>query len=261
MSNDTSIDYHLPWAVPWEDVDPSRHAFNSDRAREVIATATVRSSTRFPAAWRDDSTPDRSSNTNEGRIRRDRDAWVRHLHIALRHEFGPWTWGWLFSNGTTALLGRNSQMPCCLNHFVTTPEETADKTHRALCEWRRWLEELADLFDTLALPAAQPPARLIAWEHAVTAIVSTVVDRTEASDAWYGHCTQVLEWFLGHQGVPRNLRHQLVAGAIGGRFGSWSGPDPEIVADVAAALAVRASHARATRPGSRNDRRRQRRDS
>ncbi|MGW4032720.1 hypothetical protein ACWEFL_26045 [Streptomyces sp. NPDC004838] len=39
------------------------------------------------------------------------------------------------------------------------------------------------------------------WERACTRLITVVADRTQAESGWYGHCEQVLGWFLACDGV------------------------------------------------------------
>lgn len=74
-------------------------------------------------------------------------------------------------------------------------------------------------------------------ERATTHLVNHVVERTKAGDAWYGHCAQVLTWFLNRWGVDDQTAQEQVEQAIDGRFGSWTSPEDALVEDVAARLA------------------------
>ncbi|MDV9188899.1 hypothetical protein R6L23_11855 [Streptomyces sp. SR27] len=58
-----------------------------------------------------------------------------------------------------------------------------------------------------------------------------------AESAWYGHCEQVLGWFLAHNGVEEEQAGEIAEGAIGGRFGSWIAPDATVVDAVSSQFA------------------------
>ena len=204
-----------PWTLSWDDADPSRHAFDSVAARAIIAGMT----------------PELSD-------RRAREAWQEAVNEALAVRFGRWSGGWAWGRDESDLGGGPVGSWCCLQHSVGTPEQTTQRAHDALCEWRRWLDTLAGLFDTLTMPAEPPHERVAAWERAVTVLVTGVVEQTDAGDAWYQHCAQVLDWFLAHQGVPEAKRSGLVEDAIGGRFESWVEPPPELVTDIGHRIAV-----------------------
>ncbi|MFD5545050.1 Fic family protein, partial [Streptomyces sp. NPDC127079] len=62
-------------------------------------------------------------------------------------------------------------------------------------------------------------------------------DRTGCGSGWYGHCHQVLSWFLSRWGVPSDDAEHLVQLALGCRFESWTGPDPVLVEDIVERIA------------------------
>lgn len=64
----------------------------------------------------------------------------------------------------------------------------------------------------------------------------SVIERTECLSGWYTHCRQVLTWFLERRGIDPYVATGLVETAIGGRFESWVGPDPQLVEEVAERL-------------------------
>ncbi len=126
---------------------------------------------------------------------------------------------------------------CCPRDSVTTPQETLGRVVAALCEWRAWLESLAGWFDAYPLDLADIGDQRILWECAARNLILQVTDRTGCGSGWYGHCHQVLTWFLGHWGVAPDLAEELVEQAIGGRFKSWTGPGPVLIEDIAEKLA------------------------
>ncbi|MDL4772507.1 hypothetical protein [Actinomadura xylanilytica] len=196
-----------PWELTWADVDPARHPFAVERVAATIDGV--------PAGRADDET------------------------LALVRRFGPWACAWDWTRGFS---GGPVTVWCCTSH--RPPGMThAEMVEAALVDWRTWLETLAARFDALALPAGSPRERSAAWERAVTTLVTDVVERTGAADAWYVHCEQVLAWFLTHQGVPKDRRAALLTKAIGGRFSSWVGPDPELVTDLGRRIAAAAQQA------------------
>ncbi|MFF5533557.1 hypothetical protein ACFY71_13885 [Streptomyces cinerochromogenes] len=73
--------------------------------------------------------------------------------------------------------------------------------------------------------------------HAARDLILYVADRTGCGSGWHRHCLQVLTWFLARWGVAPESAGELVDEAFGGRFASWTGPDPELVEDVAERLA------------------------
>ncbi|MCQ8186736.1 hypothetical protein [Streptomyces rugosispiralis] len=139
---------------------------------------------------------------------------------------------------------------CCPRDSITTPQETLDRVVAALCEWREWLESLAGWFDAYPLDLTEVEDQRILWERAARNLIIQVTDRTGCGSGWHGHCRQVLTWFLSRWGVAPDPAQELVDAAIGGRFASWTGPDPVLVEDVAERLAL------SLRPdgGTRSDR-------
>ena len=104
---------------------------------------------------------------------------------------------------------------CCPMHSVTTPEETVARVTAALCEWREWTESLARWFDTYPLDMAAVEDQRILWERTARNLILHVVDRTGCGSGWYGHCRQVLTWFLSRWGVEPGLARELVDRAVG----------------------------------------------
>jgi len=205
----------VPWTLTWTEVDPDRHAFAADEAMAIVDGVTPKPTRRQGGA-----------------------AWTLAVTQALAARFGRWIYGWAWGRDESDLGGGPVGSWCCLYHSVTTPAQTVKLAHEALCEWRAWLEKLAVLFDSLALPAGSLDERTAAWERAVTELVTEVVEQTGAGDAWYRHCAQVLDWFLAHQDVAEARRSALVAEAIDGRFDSWVGPSPELLGEIAQRIAV-----------------------
>ncbi|MFF3660353.1 hypothetical protein [Streptomyces olivochromogenes] len=64
-----------------------------------------------------------------------------------------------------------------------------------------------------------------------------MADRTQAESGWYGHCIQVLEWFLVYNGIDEERAREIVESAVGGRFGSWIAPDVAVVEAVSSRFA------------------------
>src|SRR3954451_2994088 len=118
-----------PWTLSWDEADPGRHAFDAVEARAIIAGMTPALSDQ-----------------------RARLAWQEAVTSALTARFGRWTGGWAWGGDESDLGGGPVGSWCCLEHSVGTPEQTAQRADEALCEWRRWLDTLAGLFDTLTLP-------------------------------------------------------------------------------------------------------------
>ncbi|MEV0659874.1 Fic family protein [Actinomadura luteofluorescens] len=64
------------------------------------------------------------------------------------------------------------------------------------------------------------------------------VDRTGCGSGWYGHCHQVLTWFLSRWHAAADAARDMVDEAIGGRFHSWTSPGTVLVDDIAERLAL-----------------------
>ncbi|MEU5346898.1 hypothetical protein AB0H18_39805 [Streptomyces sp. NPDC020766] len=64
-----------------------------------------------------------------------------------------------------------------------------------------------------------------------------MADRTRAESGWYGHCEQVLGWFLAYNGIDEERAREIAESAVGGRFGSWTAPDVVVVDTVSSRFA------------------------
>ncbi len=199
----------FPWALTWSDVDPLTHAFDASNAY-TIALGLI------PSTKPSDH------------------AWMQSITQAFVSHYGRWACGWNYS-----LKDGQKSAWCCPNHSFSTPDVTAGRIQGALIEWRQWIETLASRFDTFK---ATPQEDLTtAFERAAVLLVTDVVEYTEATEAWYGHCEQVLGWYLEMSGVSVEQARELISAAIGGRFESWIAPDDCIIDDVANQIAIKAS--------------------
>lgn len=156
---------------------------------------------------------------------------------ALIKRFGLWSSGWRWAKDEGDFGGGPVGSWCCPMHSITGQEETLERVANALVEWRGWLEELAETFNRYPLTDLKGVDQIRAWERGSVHLIHQVVDRTGAGDVWYGHCAQVLTWFLVRWKVPKTRADRLVEQAIGGRFGSWTEPDEAVVEAVAEELA------------------------
>ncbi|MFI6012135.1 Fic family protein [Streptomyces sp. NPDC051243] len=217
--------------MSWDDVDPARHPFDSTSAAEVVRSLEpARRVPRRPeipfgdpamSAW----------SWEEGK------PWADAMSHALGEHYGRWVVGWRWAHDEGDFDGGPVGNWCCPRDSITTPEETLDRVIAALCEWRAWLESLAGWFEAYPLDLADVEDQRILWDRAARNLILQVVDRTGCGSGWYGHCHQVLSWFLSRWGVAADLAQELVDQAVGGRFQSWTGPDPVLVEDVAERLA------------------------
>lgn len=217
-----------PHRLTWRDVDPARHPFDAGGVLDVVRAVAP-------------PVPARPAWVSSRQVGRDEaEDWRRAVSHGLVDRYGRWACGWCWSVGEGDYDGGPVGAWCCVSHSLAGPEETLALVARSLCEWRGWLEDLAARFDRhLPLPDrdGDPDGLLVAWEVAVAQLVTVTVDRTRSESGWYGHCVQVLGWFLTAAGVPEDRHEALIAGAVGGRFESWVEPSPLVVTDVAERLA------------------------
>ncbi|MET7986563.1 MULTISPECIES: hypothetical protein [unclassified Streptomyces] len=212
------------WAhtLNWAEVDPSQHPFELDaEAAKALAESVA---ALLPGA-----------DAVEEDLGRSLDP-VTEL---LVERYGRWACGWNWSVGEGDTDGGVVGVWCCAADSVTTTEETSRLVVAALLEWRDWLEELAERFAALVPPRASADSLADAWhwERVCTRLVTVVAERTQAESGWYGHCMQVLTWFLTRNGVDEERAREIVDGAVGGRFGSWIAPEATVVDSVSSRFA------------------------
>lgn len=164
--------------------------------------------------------------------------WADAMTHALAEHYGRWAAGWRWAHDEGDFDGGPVGNWCRPRYSVTTPDETLDRVTAALCEWREWLESLAARFEAYPLDLAGIDDQRILWDRTARNLILHVTDRTGCGSGWYAHCHQVLGWFLSRWGVPADEAERLVERAIGGRFESWTGPDPVLVEDIAEQLAA-----------------------
>ncbi len=231
-----------PGCLDWDEVDPARHPFDPESAAE-----TVRS---LGPAHRMPTRPDvpygnpllHEWNWDLAR------PWADAMSYALAEHYGTWATGWRWAHDEGDYDGGPVGSWCCVLHSFTTPEETLDRVVDGLCEWRDWLERLAELFGAYPLDLADVADQRILWECAARNLILQAYDRTGSGSGWYGHCRQVLTWFLSHWHVDPDVAQELVDEAIDGRFRSWTGPDRVLVDDIAERLALSLRPDDAVRP-------------
>ena len=196
-----------PHSLTWGDVDPALHEFD---AAGVLAL--VRHLIPQPA---------KSGSSRDV-------AWAGAITLALVDRFGPWAGGWNWSGGGPVHAW------CCPAHSLTSPTETAERVKAALLEWRAWLERLALRFAQLE---AEHGSGIEAFERVAVHLVNEVVEQTAAEDDWYGHCGQVLGWYLERSGLQAELASEIVEATIDGRFESWCEPAEALTTDVVLRIA------------------------
>ncbi|MFI0990601.1 cell filamentation protein Fic [Streptomyces exfoliatus] len=221
-----------PRFLTWDDVDPARQAFDgASVAQAVRSLGPARCVPIRPAVPFGDPA---MSTWSRG----EAECWADAMSYALVQQYGRWTVGWRWSHDEGDFDGGPVGNWCCPRDSITTPEETLVRVEAALREWREWLEYLAGWFDAYPLDLADIGDQRILWERAARNLILQVVDRTGCGSGWYGHCRQVLTWFLNRWGVAPDVARGLVDEAIGGRFHSWTGPDTLVVDGVAEQLAL-----------------------
>jgi hypothetical protein len=204
--------------LTWAEVAPRRHAFDARSAPAVVRKLAPASA----ASWA---------------ARRSDDAWADAMARAVVERFGRWAGGWRWAMDEGDFGGGPVAAWCCARHSVSGRDDTLKRVSDALVEWRGWLEDLDERFDRFPLAGLPAADEVAVWERGAVHLIHHVVDRTGAGDAWYGHCAQVLTWYLTRWGVAEKPAERLVEKAIGGRFDSWTGPDEALVGDVADQLA------------------------
>ncbi|MER6361773.1 hypothetical protein [Kitasatospora sp. NPDC001527] len=215
-------DYLMPRLLSWSAADPDRNAFAWSRAEEAEVTAEVRALVPSESAPRD-----------------RRFAFVTRTTEILVARYGPWACGWHWAVGEGG-NGGVVRSWCCDHHSLQGgPDAAAAVVVASLLEWRAWLAELAERFAELAPPAgADAETRRRHVERAAAGLVTLVVERTGAEDAWYALCGTVLTWYLSSAGLAGEEAAELVKASIGGRFHSWNAPPDTTVEAVAEALAT-----------------------
>ncbi|MCP3801461.1 hypothetical protein NLX83_19570 [Allokutzneria sp. A3M-2-11 16] len=215
--------------LTWDHVDPHRHQFDSSSALAVISQLEPAGyqpprPTGSPADWAD---------LDWGE---DRDRWCSAMHEAIRTRFGIWAIGWSWGEIDGGPVAAWSG----LSRSVTTTAETLPRIAEALCEWRAWLEHLAELFDSFALDELPEEEREGTWARAFVHLINLVSDRVpdDYSSDPHAHCEQVLRWFLTRWGVPPERAWTLVTDAVDMWWAKRGTSFRELVQDIAENLAI-----------------------
>ncbi|MEU9347887.1 Fic family protein [Streptomyces sp. NPDC048278] len=220
-----------PFDLSWDEVDPARHPFDHAAAARVVRSlGPARCVPSRPDVSRGDPAMSAWSH-GEGSL------WAAAMSYALMRRYGRWAVGWRWAHDEGDLDGGPVGSWCCPRDSISTPEETLDRVVAALGEWREWLESLAGRFEAYPLDPAGIEDQRILWERVARNLILQVVDRTGCGSGWYGHCEQVLRWFLDRWGFAPDDARDLVREAVGGRFHSWTSPDTVLVDDIAEHLA------------------------
>lgn len=211
--------------LPWREIDPRAHPFDPATVRAEVGALA-------PAA----RVPTRPEAVDVwGLIAWGREVaapWTGDMSRALTERFGSWAVGWRYS-----LRGEGGAVFswCCPRDSVTTLEETLDRVAASLCEWRAWLEELAELYELHPLESGD---REYVWERAAAVITTRVVKRTQGTEAWYLHCGLALSWYLSMWGVPMETAEEWTELILEGSFESWVVPEDSAVQKVARQVAA-----------------------
>jgi hypothetical protein len=219
MANDDS--WHPPPTARWADVDPARYPFDPAGVPAVVRSAVAAIPPPAP--------------TREAAFR-----WNMAMTEALVRHYGAWAVDWFRSPGSVDYDGVPVARWDILEVIATSAAETALLISAEVVRWRRWLEDLAELFDRFlpALgPAATDPDRVPVWEAAVAQLVTISVARVEDDDRWQGMCEHVLGWFLTAAGVPKQRSAMLVDRVLDERFRGWVRLTTADVTDIAERLA------------------------
>jgi hypothetical protein len=147
----------LPFDLAWGDVDPRQHPFDAATALDVIRSLAP--AARVPA------TP------AEG------DEWTAEMARAIVDRFGRWAAGWRWAHDEGDLGGGPVTSWCCAPHSITTPDATLHRIADALCEWRSWLEDLAERFDRYPLDTVEGEEQRQVRERATTDLVTATPSR------------------------------------------------------------------------------------
>lgn len=220
------------WALRWCDVDPATHPFDARPAREIAERLLL--GTLLPPASDDPTAP------ADPRLHELEDA----IDAAWIAEYGSWAAGWRWGASEPG-SGGPVHAYCCATHSLRDPDRSADVVVAALCEWRQWLEALAARFTDIRRENENIDVAE-ATDRAAARLLSEIVERTDASDAWYGTFETVMGWCLEPLVADDRERARLIQDAIGGRFESWLAPSTEIAREVTAAIGSRTASALAS---------------
>ncbi|UWE10273.1 Fic family protein [Actinacidiphila bryophytorum] len=220
----------LPRLLSWDDVDPAGHPLDSASVDDVVRS--LRPARHVPVNPRlhplDPATH---------AWRRESEAWAAAVTYGLAQHYGRWVIGWQWGVGESEFDGGPVAGWCHpYDSIREDPDETLDAVAEAVREWRDWLENLAWRFEAYPLRLADIDGQRILWERTARALILQVGDRTEGASGWYGHCEQVLGWYLTRWGIPGPRAARLVEEAVGGRFSSWCSPDPATADEIAGRL-------------------------
>lgn len=211
------MDEEMHWRLTWLDLAPSRHPFDPDRARALIA-AEVQKLLDLVHGRTTAITPD------------DRALLFSQVGVALLIELGAWTCGWTWvsmeeGGPVRALSGALTDYAFRRGERDGAP--TVERMFAAVMEWRAYLEALEKVFDELPQAKGRSPDQLQRdIEQAGAMILPIVVRGTETARMWYQTFTQAMLWYLEAKGHDARLLANPVGGVVATQFESWVAPPP-----------------------------------
>lgn len=228
----------LFFTLHWRDIDPATHAFDPAPAREIAERLVQRLAKVLPK--------------NRDRIREDESqtSCERDINIELAARYGPWILGWTWSSGEPGGGGPVNAWCCPRDSLLPGNESihvTVDRIALAISEWRQFLEYVAreqtrlNAETNTLLP--ETAIEIIAAHY-----VPIVVERTQCSDAWYNLYNKLLQWHfeaLGHDDLRIT---KAITQVTSGHFKSWIEPEPQVVKNVVAKLALGVAEAMTAPP-------------
>jgi hypothetical protein len=211
--NDSGDEMH--WSLWWHDLVPSRHPFDPELARKVIATEVEGELARVHGKA--------SAITDD-------DRWLLLKQICRRLvlEFGAWTDGWTWVSEEQG--GPIRSVSGGLNRYVFERGEkgaqpTIDRLVAPLLEWRAYLEAIEAVFDELPHSEGRRPNEIERdIEMAGARILPIVLQGTEAYRTWYDTFSRAMTWYLEAKGHDPQLLANTVGAVVMGRFESWVAP-------------------------------------
>jgi hypothetical protein len=225
-----------PFAIrtlAWSDVDPTTRRFDPAAARRVATELVTAAAAGDPRAL-------------------DRDALADDIDRALLAEYGAWVAGWRWSTSEPGCGGPVRSWCCGRDSLLRAddvdPTTSIERVTAAVVEWHAFLGELASLFDAIDDATAGLVVDAVA-ERAAARLLPLVVERTEASDAWYATFATFLTWYLQRRGVHAPDVASAIDRVTSGHFASWCAPSADTAAAASAELgAVVATAAAAIAP-------------
>lgn len=224
----------------WNELDP-RHAVHApDELREVLRAFL---SKRLPEYASDVEGIEKSARHRLPLLQEQWKVLAEITDIVTDH-CGAWAEGWQYSGGEGDGSGGVVSNWCCPNHsWTSNPDAFAELVVQSLCEWRTFIEQLADLFAEIArsvedrmtvVESSVSPA----VSEGITRVVSFVADCTGCNDAWYDYAQQSVAWLLEFLGLEPESAVQKARNALSGKFESWIRPSDESISNVNEQLGI-----------------------